>query len=241
MQHEANEKNAQIIAQNWLRVVDQVEDARVAALRSDPVTIVGVTKYVEAPLAHLLVLAGCHCLGESRPQSLWAKHEWMSEHELAQPDWHMIGHLQRNKVRRTLPMIGCLHSVDSLRLAQTLSSEAERIHTQLPVLVEVNVTQDADKTGLNPEELTAFFEAALPLSGIQITGLMAMASQFSGGAQARREFARVRQLRDEMQQRYPDTPLSQLSMGMSGDFREAIAEGATLVRIGSSLWEGICD
>ncbi len=228
-----------MIASNWHRAVDSVAAAREAAKRTDEVLVVGVSKYVGPELTQQLIQAGCQHLGENRPQLLWSKYQWMSENGHQQPNWHMIGHLQRNKVRRTLPMLSYVHSVDSVRLAQALSQEAVKSASTLPVLAEVNISQDQTKTGMPESDLVRFFEAACDLPGLQLRGLMAMASQFSGGDLARREFAEVRLLRDDLQKRYPDLELNQLSMGMSGDFREAIAEGATMIRLGSVLWEGL--
>ncbi|MCA9132150.1 MAG: YggS family pyridoxal phosphate-dependent enzyme [Planctomycetales bacterium] len=212
------------------------------AASRDPaeVCIVGVTKYVGPELALQLAQAGCRILGENRPQSLWSKHEYFQAHAAEDTQWHMIGHLQRNKLRRTLPLLDCLHSLDSLRLAEAISHEATAVARVLPVLVEVNFTQDSSKTGLPPSALPAFVEQVRQLPGLRIEGLMAMASQDGSEAQTRREFEQVRQARDELQQAYSgELTLSQLSMGMSGDFRQAVAAGATLVRIGSSLWEGV--
>lgn len=227
------------IQANWREVQSQVDAAIASSGRSDAVRIVGVTKYVGPELTSLLVQAGCELLGENRPQVIWEKHAWFEEQGLTQPQWDMIGHLQRNKARRTLPLIGWLHSVDSPRLVNTLQAEAERAGIVLPILIEVNVTSDQEKTGLQPDALPAILDQLGQCESLAPRGLMAMSSHFSGGDQARREFASVRELRDQYSQRYPDLELSELSMGMSGDFREAIAEGATLVRIGSSLWEGI--
>lgn len=229
MQQPATPNTARIISDNWQRVREEVATACISAGRPQDVTIVGVSKYVGPELTLQLIEAGCNILGENRPQSLWAKFSWMQEQHYDQPQWHMIGHLQRNKVRRTLPMISYLHSVDSLRLARMLSEEARRVDQVLPVLAEVNVTQDPSKTGMQAEDVQAFLTEACQLDGIELHGLMAMSSQFSGGDQARREFAQVRQLRDDLCQQFPSLDLSQLSMGMSGDFQEAITEGATMV------------
>lgn len=224
---------------NWNEVRSQVDAALATSGRSDAIRIVGVTKYVGPELTSFLVEAGCEVLGENRPQVLWEKHAWFEERGITQPRWDVIGHLQRNKVRRTLPMIGWLHSVDSQRLVNTLQSEAERVGLVLPILIEVNITPDQEKTGLQPDALPAILDGLEQCENLEPRGLMAMSSHFSGGDQARREFADVRELRDQYSARYPELDLSELSMGMSGDFREAIAEGATLIRIGSSLWEGI--
>ncbi len=245
----ASDATARIIADNWRRVQDEVVSACGAASRAaSEVRIVGVSKYVPPELAWQLASSGCGILGENRPQSLWDKFEYFSQTMSGNPagrlagptQWHLIGHWQRNKVRRTLPMLAALHSLDSLKLAQAVSEEAQSQNLQLPVLVEVNISGDASKTGLSAEALKAFFDRAVGLSGLQICGLMAMSSLTAEPLAARREFEAVRQLRDKFQENYQgQVQLDELSMGMSGDFAEAIAAGATLVRIGTRLWRGI--
>jgi pyridoxal phosphate enzyme (YggS family) len=207
------------------------------------VRLVGVTKYVSADLAALLVRAGCRDLGESRPQSLWDKAAALAAWEASAepPRWHLIGHLQRNKLRRTLPWLSLLHSLDSVRLLEAIQAEAALAGKPCDVLVEVNLTNDPGRTGLPEAEVPAILEAATAMDHVRVRGLMGMASQpdsVESGA-ARREFARLRELRDALRRGLPPGALAELSMGMSGDFEEAILEGATLVRVGSALWEGL--
>ena len=205
---------------------------------NETVRIIGVCKYVDAELTRQLVAVGCRDLGESRPQSLWHKHAALAD--LGPIQWHMIGHLQRNKVARTLPMIDWLHSLDSLRLAETVSSEAMKLSQPLKVLIEVNATQDATKTGLSPSEVPELLEHLLKLPALHIRGLMSMSTEHASRDQILREFMSVRELRDRLQQHYGTAvQLSELSMGMSSDFDIAIAAGATMVRLGSILWEGV--
>ncbi len=229
------------IKDNWCELVESVKQSASQAGRSaDEIRIVGVTKYVTADHAIDLVHAGCRHLGESRPQSLWEKSEALREIDGIQ--WHMIGHLQRNKLRKTLPLIHCLHSLDNLRLAQSLADELDTQPPRgsLPCLVEVNVTQDTTKTGLPPTELPKFLEQLAPLKRIKVIGLMAMSTLHATSEQIRHEFAQVSELLVAMKLRFESThDLSQLSMGMSDDYREAIAEGATIVRIGSTIWKGV--
>lgn len=255
---DATEQSAQTVRDNWLRVSEQVQAACDQAGRPrSSVQVVGVSKYVGAQLTQQLFEAGCHVLGENRPQQLWAKAQHFNESGIAtelppaeaantsatssQPSvhWHMIGHLQRNKARNLMPHINYLHSLDSIRLAQATSDEALRVDRRLPVLAEVNVTRDESKTGLREPQLHALLEQLHELPGLELRGLMAMSTHHASSDEVRREFERVRQLRDRLAVDFPAHDLSQLSMGMSGDFAEAIAEGATLVRIGSSLWQGI--
>lgn len=235
----ASQETAATIARNWQRVQANVLEAVVQAGRqTNDVTIVGVAKYVDADLTAQLVQAGCLNIGENRPQNLWLKADDFEQRQLP-VHWHLIGHLQRNKAKRVSPYLACLHSLDSLRLALALIEAAAELGRRLPVLVEVNVTQDNSKTGLQANEVRRLFEEIQHQPNLEIRGLMAMASRDSGGDMARAEFASVRELRDELQQRFPHLKLNQLSMGMSGDYREAILEGATLIRIGSHLFEGI--
>lgn len=227
------------IEENFRRASQQVAEALLACGRpADSVRIIGVTKYVDVELTRQLVDAGCRDLGESRPQTLWRKH---AELNAAGPiEWHMIGHLQRNKVARTVPLVDWVHSIDSLRLAETLSSEVQKIGKSLSVLVEVNATQDATKTGLPPGEVPELTERLLELPGLRLRGLMAMSTEHATDDQIMNEFTTVRELRDRLQDRCGNAAqLSELSMGMSGDFALGIAAGATMVRLGSILWEGV--
>lgn len=229
--------------QNLAQVRDRMAEAcRVAGRNPGDVRLIGVTKYVSADSTRMLLEAGCPDLGESRPQALWAKAAALADHEAA-VRWHLIGHLQRNKLRRTLPLVSLLHSLDSLRLVDAIEAEAAEAGIVCETLVEVNLAGDPGRTGIMEGDLAAVLEAASRSPHLRVLGLMGMAAVpdgESGGAAARRQFARLRELRDTLVGRVPTvTGLHELSMGMSGDFVEAILEGSTLVRVGSALWEGI--
>lgn len=236
----ASTETAKRISENWHRVSEEVADAaRRVGRGADEILIVGVSKYVDIDLTAQLFDAGCNALGENRPQNLWGKADQFAR-DNRRATWHLIGHLQRNKIRRTLPHIGWLHSLDSLRLAKALSDEAITANLQLKVLLEVNVTQDSSKTGLPKAELMQVAEQVATLPNLELRGLMAMCSLESDSEVARREFAEVRELCARLQTTLgAQVQLDQLSMGMSGDFREAIAEGSTMLRIGSSLFAGV--
>ncbi len=241
MTRAASPETQSIIRDNWLRVSAQVSEACVDCSR-DPSTvkIVGVAKYVDAALTAQLVQAGCSIIGENRPQLLWEKHQWFLDQGLEMPLWHMIGHMQRNKLRRTLPMLNMLQSVDNWRLAEELSAEAVRAGRKISFLVDVNLTQDATKTGMMRDELLRVSEQLVQLPNLIWRGLMAMSSLQADSATISGEFSQVRELRDQLQQRLGDSvDLSELSMGMSGDYRQAIEQGSTCVRIGTSLWVGV--
>jgi hypothetical protein len=218
---------------------------------ADDITLVAITKYVTADIARQLVAAGCHNLGESRPQQLWAKAEMLSSplgnHGLAHDAaveqsirWHLVGHLQRNKVQRTLPLVSLIHSGDSLRLLQAVNQSAASLKRSIPILLEVNISGDAAKHGFKPAEIEPALASMAALSSLEICGLMCMASREGDLSQARREFAELRKLRDRLQHvAPPNITLRELSMGMSSDYEVAVEEGATIVRIGSALFEGI--
>jgi PLP dependent protein len=228
----------QLVADNLARVRDRIVVAAQAAGR-DPASIqlVAVTKYVDAATASLLIDAGCTVFGESRPQQLWEK---AAAPELAGVRWHLIGRLQRNKVRRTLPLVELIHSVDSERLLAEIEEQAAALSLTSRVLLEVNCSGEEDKQGFSTEDVRRLLPTLSRFAHVRVGGLMTMAAFEGGAATARANFASLRELRDELAAQAPSSvTLDELSMGMSGDFEAAIAEGATMVRVGSSLFEGL--
>jgi pyridoxal phosphate enzyme (YggS family) len=235
------------IADNLHRVQERIaRAAESTGRRADEILLVGVTKYVDTQQAAELVAAGCHDLGESRPQELWKKAEALSSERAwgssPQPiHWHLIGHLQRNKVARTLPLVTCVHSVDSERLIAELNDACAAASDTPPVvdiLLEVNTSGESAKHGLVPDDVARLLDAAPQYPHVSIRGLMTMAALDGGPEIAARNFAALRELREKLKQnKYANVVLNELSMGMSGDFEVAIREGATIVRIGSALWE----
>lgn len=200
------------------------------------VTLVAVSKYVGVDLIRGLYDLGVRDFGESRPQSIWEKSPQMP----ADIRWHLIGHWQTNKVRRTIPMIQLAHSLDRRDLATVVSDEAVRVGRTIPVLVEVKLVDDDAKHGFAPSEAAEFFQQREQWPGLDVRGLMCMASLHDDPAACRPTFAHLRQLRDELiHAGVPTANVGWLSMGMSQDFEVAIEEGATHVRVGSSLFEGL--
>lgn len=223
--------------------LDAVRDSVAEACRRagrDPaeVRIVAVTKYVDIDLARAVLDAGCVDLGESRPQELWRKAAALASCVPA-PRWHLIGHLQRNKVRRTVEVAPVVHTLDSLRLLETLEAEAARAGRTCEVLIEINLAGDPARTGVDEATARDLVIAAARHPHVRLRGLMGMASVPEGpdaAGLARRQFARLREFREKLEREFPAAGLTELSMGMSGDYVEAILEGATLVRIGSALF-----
>ncbi len=225
------------IRQNLAEVRERMAQAARRSGRSpESIQLVAVTKFAEEEAIRALVEAGCTILGESRPQQLWEKAAALADLPVR---WHLIGHLQRNKAKRTLPLVDMIHSVDSLELAGTLNRLAEGSGRRVRVLLEVNVSGEAAKHGFAPAEVVVPLLLDLGrLSHLEVCGLMCMASLEGGLDAARRDFAALRELRDRLWADCPETVrLDELSMGMSGDFEVAIEEGATMVRIGSALFE----
>lgn len=204
----------------------------------DSVRLVAVTKYVDADVTRDLVAAGCEDLGESRPQTLWPKADSLADLPIR---WHQIGHLQRNKLRKTLPHISLVHSVDSLRLLDAIDSLQAELDagTPKPILLEVNTSGDEAKHGFREESLDEAMQSVAAKQHVQLNGLMCMAGLGTSPVEAGRDFAKLREIRDRLQSQYADFDLRELSMGMSSDYEAAIEEGATLVRVGSRLFEGI--
>jgi pyridoxal phosphate enzyme (YggS family) len=228
----------QLVADNLARVRERIAVAAHAAGReAASIELVAVTKYVDAAMAAMLVDAGCTALGESRPQQLWAK---AASPELAGVRWHLIGRLQRNKVRRTLPLVELIHSVDSERLLAEIDEQAAALSFTSRVLLEVNCSGEADKQGFSADNVRGLLPTLSRFVHVRVGGLMTMAALEGGEATARANFAALRELRDELAVQAPaGVSLDELSMGMSGDFEAAIAEGATIVRVGSLLFEGL--
>ena len=187
-------------------------------------------------MVEALFAAGCCAFGEARPQRLLEK----AEHYVEMPiQWHLIGALQRNKVRKILPVTALIHSLDSFRLAEAIDRIAEE--EQLPpvrCLLEVALSQDVDKHGIPPEQVLKVLDEIGVCKNIIVEGLMGMAGLESDELQIHREFELLRKTAESARDRKLPTnvPLLELSMGMSSDFEIAIEEGATIVRIGSILY-----
>jgi pyridoxal phosphate enzyme (YggS family) len=151
----------------------------------------------------------------------------------------MIGHLQRNKVKPIIPLVGLIHSVDSLRLAEEIDAAGEKIGRKIPILMQVNASEESQKSGVAVGAAVHLAEQIDSMPFVQLSGLMTMAAFEGSEAEIRQAFSRTRELFEEMKwHKIGGTALRHLSMGMSNDFELAIAEGATMVRIGSLLFGG---
>ncbi len=206
--------------------------ARAGRDRSE-VSLICVTKTKPKEMLQEAYEAGQRDFGENKVQEICRK----------KPDlpsdirWHMIGHLQRNKVRQLIGQTVMIHSVDSLRLAETISAEAQRAGIRIPVLIEVNMAGEESKFGVAREDAEELIRAAAPLEGIEISGLMTIAPYTEDPESNRPYFAGLRELAVDIGQKCIDNvSMSVLSMGMTGDFEVAIEEGATHIRVGTGIF-----
>jgi len=230
---------ARTIADNYHAVCERIAAAcQRCGRQPGSVQLVAVTKYAELEWVSQIVNLGCIDLGENRPQQLLGRAGVIAAHV----NWHLIGPLQRNKVRSILGVASLIHSADSLRVLQAIDRIAGELNLRPRVLIELRLSGEEEKHGFAADDLLATWDQMLQLEHIALEGLMTMAAYSSDPEHARPVFARLRDLRDELQRRSPPAAAGrfiQLSMGMTGDFEVAIEEGATIVRIGSALWEGL--
>jgi pyridoxal phosphate enzyme (YggS family) len=239
------------LAEKLDEVRDRIAGACAKAKR-DPseVTLIAVTKTAAPEQIREILSLGVGDLGESRVQVLQQRAAQVNEfysRKMAHADegmapklrWHMIGHLQRNKIKPVLPVVSVIHSVDSLRLAEELDQHALKLGKKMPVLMQINASEEGQKYGVAVGASVHLAEQIDSMENLQFLGLMTMAALESTEEQARRTFARTREIFEEMKwHKIGGTSLRHLSMGMSNDFESAIQEGATMVRIGTLLFGG---
>jgi pyridoxal phosphate enzyme (YggS family) len=235
--------------------LDEVKEritAACAKAKREPseVTLIAVTKTAAPEQIREMLSLGVGDLGESRVQVLQQRAAQVNEfysRKMAANDetmpaklrWHMIGHLQRNKIKPVLPVVSMIHSIDSLRLAEELDQQALKLNKRMPVLMQVNASEEPQKHGVAVGAAVHLAEQIDSMPNLQMMGLMTMAELEGSEDQARRVFARTREIFEEMKwHKIGGTALKHLSMGMSHDFEAAIQEGATLVRIGTLLFGG---
>ena len=224
------------------RVRDRVEQvrrriaeaARRAGRDPDEVELVAVTKTVPVPLIREAVDAGVMLLGENRVQEASDKIALLNSLPVK---WHLIGRLQTNKSRPAAELFELIHSLDSLKLAAALDRHGASLQKQVRALIEVNLEGEPGKAGILEYDLLSLFQACRQFTHLAIEGLMAIPPFRRNPQEVRPYFRRLRCLRDQAAKTYPDHPLRHLSMGMSHDYEIAIEEGATLVRVGTAIFE----
>ncbi len=198
------------------------------------VRLVAVSKTVPSERVREAIDAGVTILGENYIQEARQKFDAMSAHPIA---WHFIGHLQTNKAKYAVRIFDLIHSVDSIKLAREINKRAARINKIQNILVQVNISQEASKSGVHVDHIKPLIQEISGMSNLKIKGLMTMPPFFNQPEKVRPYFSALRNLRDELiLEDVTDAGLHELSMGMTGDFEVAIQEGATLVRIGTAIF-----
>jgi len=218
-------------AERLARVADRIAAAAARSGRPpEAVTLVAVSKTVPVDGIREALEAGVRILGENRVQEAREKIALLP----GAAAWHLLGHLQTNKAKLAVQLFDCIHSLDSVRLAEELARHAAAAGKRQRCLIEVNVGEEAQKSGASPAEVRLILEAGRRLPHLAIEGLMAIPPFLEDPEAVRPYFRRLRLLRDRL--REEGHPLEALSMGMSGDFEVAVEEGATLVRVGTALF-----
>lgn len=222
------------IADNLASIQERISKAALRAGRNPAeIRLVAVSKTVSTENIQQAIAAGVTILGENYVQEARNKIARVG----SQVAWHFIGHLQSNKARNAVDLFSMIHSVDRLSLAEALDEEANRQGKILPVLIQVNISGEESKSGIDPQETLQLLQRIAGLQHLSIQGLMTMPPWFEDPEDARPYFIALRKLREELsREKIPGVALQELSMGMSGDFEVAINEGATLVRIGTAIF-----
>ncbi|MBC7345594.1 MAG: YggS family pyridoxal phosphate-dependent enzyme, partial [Clostridia bacterium] len=199
----------------------------------EQIKVVAVTKGVPVEKIRVAVSSGITAIGENRVQELVAKQKELG----MEVEWHLVGHLQRNKVKYVVGKVALIHSVDSLRLAWEIDRRAQQMGTVMNVLLQVNVSGEETKYGVPPGEALDMVDKLSRLAGIKVVGLMTMAPEVDDPEQARPVFRGLKRLADEIgAARISGVDMGIISMGMSNDFEVAIEEGATLIRVGRIIF-----
>lgn len=196
--------------------------------------LVAVSKTKPASDIRTLYDLGQRIFGENKVQEMTDKYEELPK----DTDWHLIGHLQSNKVKYIAPFVGMIHAVDSLKLLEEINRQAQKHSRIIPCLLQVHIAQEETKFGMDKEEIKALLLSCRSMQNIQVCGLMGMATNTENMEQVDLEFKGLKELFDGLKSRYfTDKPyFNELSMGMSSDYRIALKHGATLVRIGSEIF-----
>ena len=223
-----------MVGEQYKQVLDTVHKSIEDSNRNkEDVTLIAVSKTKPVEMLQEVYDAGARDFGENKVQEILAKYDKLP----SDIRWHMIGHLQTNKVKYIADKVYMIHSVESVKLAETISKEAVKAGRVIPVLIEVNVAEEESKFGIAKAECEAFIRQIHHLPGICIKGLMTIAPFVENGEENREHFKALKQLSvDIMQKNIDNVSMDFLSMGMSGDYEIAIEEGANLVRVGTKIF-----
>jgi len=222
------------IKDNLLKVEENIENALIRSGRkNEEITLVAVTKTVDVDTINEAVSLGMNNIGENRVQEILKKYDNIND----EVNWHMIGHLQSNKVKDIIDKVELIHSLDRFSLAKELNKRAKAKDIVKDVLIQVNISEEKSKFGLKKEEVIPFIEKILEKENIRVKGLMTMAPHVENTEEIRYVFRDLRKLGHEIENRnYKNLEMKYFSMGMTNDYEVAIEEGANIVRIGTDLF-----
>lgn len=223
-----------MVAENYRDVEQKVKEACARSGRDrSEVTLIAVSKTKPVEMIQEAMEAGAEVFGENKVQELCDKYEVLPD----RLHWHLIGHLQRNKVKYVVGKAELIHSVDSLRLAEEISKEAVKKDVQVNILIEVNVAEEESKFGVSVENTEALIREIAPLPNVHIQGLMTIAPYVTNPEENRPVFSTLKKLAVDIKMKNIDNvSMDVLSMGMTGDYQVAIEEGATMVRVGTGIF-----
>ena len=223
-----------MVVENYKSVLKNVADTcKQSGRKESDVTLIAVSKTKPVEMIEELYSIGVRDFGENKVQELTAKYEKLPK----DIRWHMIGHLQTNKVKYLIDTAYMIHSVDSYKLAEVISKEAEKKSKVIPILIEVNVAQEESKFGVQIIECEELIREIAKLPGVAVKGLMTIAPYVENGEDNRKYFRRLKQLSvDIMHKNIDNVCMDLLSMGMSGDYETAIEEGSSYVRVGTGIF-----
>ncbi|MFH1147332.1 MAG: YggS family pyridoxal phosphate-dependent enzyme [Pseudomonadota bacterium] len=222
-----------MLSENINAIKKRIEEAsRRSGREISSVKLLAATKSIPVPVLKEAISLGLGLFGENYIQEARKKIEEMGR----AVSWHFIGRLQTNKAKYAVRLFDLIHSLDGEDLALELNRRAAAIPRILPVLIEVNLGAETAKGGIAPREICAFLGRLSGLSSISVRGLMTMPPCFDDPERARPHFRKLREIRDDIRAEFPGMNLSELSMGMTGDFEAAIEEGATIIRVGTALF-----
>ena len=221
------------LKENTERVFQQIKDASQQAGREDnSVSVLAVTKYVDVPTAEALLPLGVHHIGENRVDKFLEKYEALKDQDVV---WHLIGTLQRRKVKDIIQYVDYFHALDSLKLAEEIQKRSDRV---IKCFLQVNISREESKHGFSKEELLELLPELVTLDKIEYVGLMTMAPFEASSDELKEIFKATQDLQLEIREKQiPNMPMMDLSMGMSRDYKEAIEFGSTFVRIGTAFFK----
>lgn len=231
-----NSYSVETIKAHFQNIIDKIDEfKRTHSIKRD-ITIVAVSK--THPIEAIIngINAGIGHFGENYAQEMRQKFFELDKLNIPSPKWHFIGHLQTNKVKYIAPFVYMIHSVDSVELAEEIQKQAKKNSRKIDVLIQVNTSGEKSKFGCNPNEAIPLIEKIKNYENIQICGLMTIGSFSLDENIIRKEFRLLRQILEQLKDKFPELPLSHLSIGMSHDYLIAIEEGATIIRIGTAIF-----